>query len=71
MVLLYKFTQTLLMLFFLLLPISYGDEREIERNDKGFLASEWSGFHDVVFAIIVIVVILLIITFMKKPDDVV
>jgi hypothetical protein len=69
---LYKKIILLPLLFFIMLSVSYGEEIEsISYNNKGILATEWSSFHDVVFAIVVIFVVLLIIVFMRTPDDIV
>lgn len=72
MSLLYKNLIARIFAFFIIfLPNSYGEEAELTNYDKGILATEWSSFHDVAFAVVVIFVILLIIVFMRTPDDIV
>jgi hypothetical protein len=72
MSLLYKKLISRIFTFFVIFsPVSYGEEAGITNYDKGILATEWSSFHDVAFAVIVIFVVLIIIVFMKTPDDIV
>lgn len=72
MSLLYKSIISSAFIFFIVFsPVSYGEEAELTNYDKSILATEWSSFHDVAFAVVVIFVVLLIIVFMRTPDDIV
>ena len=72
MSLLYKRLILRVFTFFVVLSsVSYGEDIEVISSDKGILATEWSSFHDIAFAVIVIFVVLIIMVFMKTPDDIV